>query len=232
MPNYFQVDVELGDGCGVVSGDLPALFTNSELLTVRYPLPFSLEAESMQGVVKVVATGNGLLEGDVLRACSTPELRYDTSQKRVCMGAGFRGQSRQPSSASAVGESWIGALFERASAELGAFRQTRPTKVLFIADGRPYQQVTDALMANTLDRGVDDIVMLFERPRKARATSGVDVHRDSPAAFVRRPSMAKSRDDQRAAHKKDNVLLGSLLEALGTEPSPAKRGANKRRRKG
>lgn len=38
-----------------------------------------------------------------------------------------------------------------------------PTKVLFLADGQPYQKVADALLANAVDR-TDEIVMLFERP--------------------------------------------------------------------
>ena len=59
----FEISVDLGEGSGIVDGDLPALFTRSELLTVRYPLPFALEAEPMQGVVKVVEAGNGLQVG-------------------------------------------------------------------------------------------------------------------------------------------------------------------------
>ena len=47
---------------------------------------------------------------------------------------------------------------------LTAFAELEPTKVLFVCDGRPYRQVKDALLANQCDRGVREIVMLFERP--------------------------------------------------------------------
>ena len=167
-PRVFDYSVDLGDASGTVGGELPALFTHSVLMTVRYPLPFTLEAEALKGTVQVVEAGYGLQIGDVLRACSTPEFRYDSVRRRACYGTGIRGQrspANQFDDAKVLDDdsSWLNALMRRANAELGGFRQTRPSKVLFVADGRPYQQVTDALVANTVDRGIESIVMLFER---------------------------------------------------------------------
>lgn len=217
----FEISVDLGEGSGIVDGDLPALFTRSELLTVRYPLPFALEAEPMQGVVKVVEAGNGLQVGDVLRACSTPELRYDSTQKRVCYGAGYRGTVPPAVGAKAAGrtEDWLGTLFQRATAELGGFAQTRPTKVLFVADGRPHQQVTDALTANTLERGVESIVMLFERPLSAPSdevsgTGGAGVAGGAavvPPAQRQRSFVPRSRGEPDAGI---DDLGAALLRAL------------------
>ena len=44
----FDISVNLGED-GIVTGVLRALFTRSTLVTVRYPLPFALEAEYVAG---------------------------------------------------------------------------------------------------------------------------------------------------------------------------------------
>mmetsp|Transcript_9245 Transcript_9245/g.21478 ORF Transcript_9245/g.21478 Transcript_9245/m.21478 type:complete len:211 (-) Transcript_9245:193-825(-) len=170
--NFFGTTVDLGDGSGFVDCELPALFTRSVLLTVRYQLPFSLEAAPMQGVLKVTTPGNGLQVGDVLRACSTLELRYDSARQRMCYGAGIRGQPPPSEQVASTESSWMGRMRIEYSwiSELGGFRQTRPTKVLFLTDGKPHQVVNDALIANTIDRGVESIVMLFERPNLVGST--------------------------------------------------------------
>jgi len=247
-PTIFEVSVDLGEGSGIVDGDLPALFSNSVLLTVRYPLPFALEADPKQGVVRVVKPGNGLQVGDVLRACSTPELRYDSTRKRLCYGAGFRGK-RPPSERVESynrDESWlggIGEIFQRATAELGGFQETQPDKVLFIADGRPYQQVTDALTANSLDRGVESIVMLFERPVRTSAagTGNVAAGAGGPATLPQPPPAATSsasfvpRQDEDDEDEDGQDLGSLLLGALRPRGAPLKRPAtkrDKRRRRG
>ena len=198
-PIFFELSVELGEGNGAVYIELPALFTDSVLLTVRYALPFALEAEGIDRL-RVVKPGNGLQVGDVLRACSTPEMRYSSSQGSMGYGEGLRGQPpssaadddsggfpqlEEAAEAAAGGEpaGLFGSLFKpllgsavvkRARSELGGFKEQRPRKVLFLTDGRTPAEVRDALTANTLDRGVESIVMLFERPLMAALVGDAD----------------------------------------------------------
>jgi hypothetical protein len=91
-PGSFEASVNLGEGSGVVEGDLSALYTRSTLLTVRFELPFTLECEPLQGVMRVKKAGNGLLVGDVLRACSTLEFRHDSARREYRIGSGMRGK--------------------------------------------------------------------------------------------------------------------------------------------
>lgn len=67
----FVVQVDLGTGSGIVQQKFTPLFSESELLTVRMPVPFELHAEAVHGVLRVSDSGYGLCVGDVLRACST-----------------------------------------------------------------------------------------------------------------------------------------------------------------
>ena len=75
----FSVRVDLGDGGGVVEQAFDPLFSDSSLVTVRYPVPLELPAEPSQGVLRVVDDCPGLLVGDVLRACSTFQLKPGTA---------------------------------------------------------------------------------------------------------------------------------------------------------
>ena len=204
----FDVAVDLGEG-SIVEGSLSALFTESELVTVRYPLPFSLEVEPRQGMMKVIQNGNGLLDGDVLRACTTLEFRYDTARRQVVCGSGFRG--RRAASGPATddrSDSWWQRLFRDANAELGGFGiKSNPDKVLFVADGKPYEVVSDALIANQVDRGVDSIVMLFERPKQAAQDA-----RSAATAFV--PRAARPRRGDRDDSDGDDDFLSLLDQAI------------------
>lgn len=67
----FVLEVDLGNGAGVVHQELAPLFSESELLTVRMPVPCELHAEASHGVLRISVNGHGLYAGDVLRACST-----------------------------------------------------------------------------------------------------------------------------------------------------------------
>mmetsp|Transcript_65682 Transcript_65682/g.109129 ORF Transcript_65682/g.109129 Transcript_65682/m.109129 type:complete len:143 (+) Transcript_65682:3-431(+) len=138
------------------------------LITVRYSLPFHLEAEPLHGVVQVVKDHNGLVQGDVLRAFSTPELRYDSASQETRFAGGFRGTHKFAGNRSDDQDDasfWMRflRLLRNAQAGLGINPELLPTKVLFLADGQPYQRVRDALCANTLDK-TNEIVMIFERP--------------------------------------------------------------------
>lgn len=82
----FSFEVSLGEGIGAMQHELQPLFTSSELVTVRYPLPLELAAEPAQGVMRVYEDGNGLLVGDVLRACSTFKVQMDSSFGLFPMG--------------------------------------------------------------------------------------------------------------------------------------------------
>ena len=75
----FSVRVDLGEGGGVVEQAFDPLFSDSSLVTVRYPVPLELPAEPSQGVLRVVDDCPGLLVGDVLRACSTFQLKPGTA---------------------------------------------------------------------------------------------------------------------------------------------------------
>lgn len=171
----FQVHVDLGEGSGYAQIELDPYFSDSDLVTLRLPLPFELEAEPIQGVYKVVKPGYGLLEGDVLRAFSTMVIRYDSQLKSVRCGPGVPGQlpgdGKLPpqvdngplefltSGARRVVEKILGPSID----ELGAFAERKPAKCLFVADGQPHYAVEDALVANVPDK-TNEIVMIFERP--------------------------------------------------------------------
>lgn len=151
----FSVSVDLGEGGGTVQTALPPLFTDSTLVTVRIPLPFDLHADPVQGVYKVVQDGYGLLVGDVLRAFSTLAMRYDSSTRSVAFGTGLPGLRARASAASPGWLDFLPASFNPATA---------PGRCLFIADGQTRPAVEDALVANDVERGVCDILMIFERP--------------------------------------------------------------------
>ena len=81
----FTVAVDLGDGVKLAE-ELVPLFSESDIVTVRYPLPFELAAEAEHGVMRVTRDGNGLLTGDVLRLCSTFTMRMDAVGGLLPMG--------------------------------------------------------------------------------------------------------------------------------------------------
>ena len=152
--------MDLGEGDGTVQLEFQPYFSSSQLMTFRYPVPFTLEAEPVGGVIKVTDTGEGLIEGDVLRAFSTLEVRYDsaTGERRYCKG-GLRGV--------AVDEAERKRSWKRCNPAKGLLRlinpETKPERCLFVFEGQPYQQVVDALVANSPDK-TGEIVMVFERP--------------------------------------------------------------------
>jgi hypothetical protein len=178
----FDVCVDLGEGSGVAQIQLQPYFTESDLVTIRLPLPIELEAEPIQGVYKVVKPGYGLLIGDVLRAFSTMAIRYDSQLKEVRCGPGVPGQLpagsehqecavRQDINPIAILTSTARRGLEKLLGpsidELGAFAETKPAKCLFIADGQPHCAVEDALVANVQGK-TREIVMIFERPFEPR----------------------------------------------------------------
>lgn len=167
--DLFEVTVDLGDGYGVVQQQIEPYFTRSQLVIVSYPIPFTLEAVPSRGVFKVDKSGYGLMVGDILRAFSTFQLRYDSVTKGMRFCAGIPGRAKEVGAAppprgsidrDATGRGpWL-------LRQLGLDRinpETIPGKCLFLTDGIPYQQVIDALVANTPDK-TREIVMIFERP--------------------------------------------------------------------
>lgn len=174
----FDVCVDLGEGSGRAQIRLQPYFTDSDLVTVRLPLPFALEAEPIQGVYKVVKPGYGLLVGDVLRAFSTMAIRYDSQLGEVRCGPGIPGQLPPGSDPqecevgkdanpiamlTSTARRGLEKLLGPSIDELGAFAETKPAKCLFIADGQPHYAVEDALVANVQGK-TREIVMIFERP--------------------------------------------------------------------
>ena len=71
----YVATIDLGEGDGSVVHEFEPYFSSSTLITMRYPLPYTLEAAPVQGVIRVTDTCDGLIEGDVLRAFSTLQLR-------------------------------------------------------------------------------------------------------------------------------------------------------------
>ena len=63
----FLAVIDLGEGDGTVTHEFRPYFSSSALITMRYPVPHVLEAEPIQGVIKVTKSGDGLFEGDVRR---------------------------------------------------------------------------------------------------------------------------------------------------------------------
>ena len=63
----FLAVIDLGEGDGTVTHEFRPYFSSSALITMRYPVPHILEAEPIQGVIKVTQAGDGLFEGDVRR---------------------------------------------------------------------------------------------------------------------------------------------------------------------
>mmetsp|Transcript_32335 Transcript_32335/g.53500 ORF Transcript_32335/g.53500 Transcript_32335/m.53500 type:complete len:279 (+) Transcript_32335:8-844(+) len=150
VDSNFELAVDLGEGNGIVQNlRFEPYFSSSQLLTFRFAVPFALEAEPCQGVFKVVESGNGLLAGDVLRAFSTIQMRYDSRRKEYRYGPGIC-----PTCGVGPARGRPGGM------ELIKERPAR--KCLYKSDGRPHQEVMDALLANTADK-TREIVMLFER---------------------------------------------------------------------
>ena len=68
----FLAVIDLGEGDGTVTHEFRPYFSSSALITMRYPVPHVLEAEPVQGVIKVTKSGDGLFEGDVRPAWLAP----------------------------------------------------------------------------------------------------------------------------------------------------------------
>jgi hypothetical protein len=61
----FLAVIDLGEGDGTVTHEFRPYFSSSSLITIRYPVPIVLQADPIQGVIKVTKSGDGLFEGDV-----------------------------------------------------------------------------------------------------------------------------------------------------------------------
>lgn len=116
----FRVSVRLSDEV-LLTQEFQPLFSASEMLTLRLPLPIDLKAAPYAGTLRISEDGYGLRRGDVLRACSSV-------QKASIL--------------------WSDAA---------------PKQCLFLADGQPAPVVVKALVANTIDKGVEDLVLVVER---------------------------------------------------------------------
>ena len=164
----FVATIDLGEGDGTVVHEFEPYFSSSTLILMRYPVPYTLEAKPMQGVIKVTDTGDGLIEGDVLRAFSTLQLRYDSNARARLYGEGLLGEANEEERR----RSWkrwrdvSGGMLSSLARRLGLGKinpEVKPPRCLFVSQGQPYQQVIDALVANTPDK-TREIVMVFERP--------------------------------------------------------------------
>ena len=118
----FQVRVRIGSE--ELTQEFQPLFSASEMLTVRLPLPLDLRAAPYAGTLRIIEDAYGLLRGDVVRACSS---------------------------------------IKKASMLEALWSDSAPERCLFLADGQPAPVVVEALVANTIDKGVEDLVLLVER---------------------------------------------------------------------
>ena len=133
----FELEVPLGSDSRAQLKFKP-LLDNSEVLVVKYPIPFGLSVEPKDGNAVVTADGQdgGEKVGDVLR--------FTTHW--------FMGQIEGSGLLSTVGNfggapSW----------KLGLFDVAKATR---------WEDVVEALVSNEPRRGTDSVTLIFERPLK------------------------------------------------------------------
>jgi len=111
----------------------PILSVPSEIVEVRYKIPFGLNVEPKKGLAVCTKDGEGGEQvGDVLRYTSRWALGLPTGDGLVTTAASFAG-----------GLSWQCTMFDVMKADA-------------------WEQVVEALVSNTPDR-TDEVVLLFER---------------------------------------------------------------------
>ena len=116
-----------------VMGIDPILSVPSELVVVRYRVPFGLNVEPSKNLAVVTKAGpGGEQPGDVLRYCSQWTLGLPKGDGLVTTAAAFSG-----------GLSWQCSMFN-------------------VVKAKAWEQVVQALTSNT-DARTDDVVLIFER---------------------------------------------------------------------
>jgi len=133
----FEITVDLppsGSKMQAFLGIDPVLSVPSELIVVRYQVPFGLSVEPRNNLAVVSKAGpGGEQPGDVLRYCSQWTMGLPRGDGLVTTAASFAG-----------GLSWQCSMFN-------------------VVKAKAWEQVVNALVSNTEDK-TDDVVLIFERP--------------------------------------------------------------------
>jgi len=132
----FEVMVNLppsNSGLAAQMKILPLLNGPSEIVTVRYQIPFGLNVEPKQGLAMCTKDGeNGEKVGDVLRYSSQLTMGLPRGNGLVSTAASFSG---------AIG--WQCSIFD-------------------VAKANTWEEVIEALVSNTQQR-TDEVLLIFER---------------------------------------------------------------------
>merc|ERR1711865_471165 len=117
----------------------PALSVPSEIVEVRYQVPFGLNVEPQKGLAVCTKEGDGGEKvGDVLRYSSQWTLGLPQGDGLVTQAAAFAG-----------GLSWQCTMFN-------------------VLKAQAWEEVVEALLSNEQSR-TDEVVLLFERPLEGTA---------------------------------------------------------------
>ena len=134
--NPFEVEVNIppsNSGLAAQMKILPILEVPSELVEVRYQVPFGLNVEPQGGLAVCTQDGaGGEKVGDVLRFTSQWTMGLPRGDGLISTAASFSG-----------GIGWQCSLFD-------------------VAKAKAWEQVVEALVSNTQDR-TDEVVLIFER---------------------------------------------------------------------
>jgi len=137
----FEIDISMPpSNSGLVAQmQVKPLSSPSQLVEVRYPLPFELSVEPQNGQAVFTKAGTGgELPGDILRFSSQWTMGLPRGNGLISTAASFSG---------AIG--WQCSLFD-------------------VMKASNWNEVVEALVSNTPQR-TDEVVLLFERPMKEEA---------------------------------------------------------------
>lgn len=133
----FEVTIDLPPAGSEISARLnidSILSVPTELIVVRYKIPFGLNVEPVKGLAVVTQQGNGGEQpGDILRYTTQWTLSLPGGESLGNTFASFAG-----------GLSWQCSIFD-------------------VIKAKAWEQVVEALTSNTVER-TDEVVLIFERP--------------------------------------------------------------------
>jgi hypothetical protein len=133
----FEVTIDLPPTTSAMKARLnidSILSIPTELIVVRYRLPFGLNVEPVRGLAVVTQAGTGgERPGDVLRYCTQWTLGMPTGESLSNTFASFAGELK-----------WQCTIFD-------------------VIKAKAWEQVVTALTSNIMER-TDEVVLIFERP--------------------------------------------------------------------
>jgi hypothetical protein len=133
----FEVTIDLPPTTSAMKARLnidSILSIPTELIVVRYRLPFGLNVEPVRGLAVVTQAGSGgERPGDVLRYCTQWTLGMPTGESLSNTFASFAGELK-----------WQCTIFD-------------------VIKAKAWEQVVTALTSNIMER-TDEVVLIFERP--------------------------------------------------------------------